>query len=156
MRRSIRHSIPILLCALSALASLGLAPPHPTSALAPPSHCGSSIEWNEDQGVWRLVCSDALTCCDFDTLRRPNGVIEVWCDCDANGKRANCCSAVLRVSPEGPRRRVIAVAMGSCEAVCGEHGSYMRCELVYDTSTESGGHSTRAMEARCEAGRIGE
>jgi hypothetical protein len=75
MRLSIRQVLAPMALLVTALVSMGMAPvdPAPLSP-ATPSTCSSYIDWNAEKGVWRINCGDSASCCEYETVRKLDGV----------------------------------------------------------------------------------
>jgi hypothetical protein len=65
-----------------------------------------------------MNCGNESSCCVYDTLRRPDGSIVIWCDCSADGEQPTCCHSQLVTYPREPRRSARPIARGVCISSC--------------------------------------
>jgi hypothetical protein len=121
MRLSIRQALAPMALLVTALASMGMAPVHP-APVAPTasSSCSSYIDWNTEKGVWRINCGGSASCCEYDSVRRPDGSRVVWCDCSRDGLPPECCHVELALFPNQPGRPATPVSEGSCFGECNQ------------------------------------
>jgi len=116
-----------LLFTLSPTGSLSGSEAPRSGSTTPANPCSGYIDWNADQGVWRINCSTSTTCCVYDTLRRFDGSIEVWCDCAADSLAPECCHLLLATFPDNPLRQAKWRTAGLCLEDCGNGPWTDRC-----------------------------
>ena len=116
--------------------------------------CQSYIDWNVEKGVWRMNCGDAAVCCTYDSLRRSDGSIAVWCDCSVDGRQPECCHEVLLAFPDDPFRGAERYSDGGCSEGCGDLPWEDSCGLYWRANSQTvGGAFTGILESACSESR---
>lgn len=115
-------------------AQLTIQSPQVSSSSATQSGCRPFIDWNHEDGVWRMNCQTQTTCCVYEVQRLPDNSYLVWCDCSPDGLPPTCCHLTLRAFPDDPTRGAEREAVGSCDQECGDFPWDTECQLMWQVS----------------------